>query len=103
MNRATFPSDFGLDLRPQGLQRGLHASRDIKSLLAAVRRHTGKLALWMAVVLAVATFYIVKTAPQYVASTLVLFELQQAASGAAADINNLDAAQADSRLQIIRS
>ena len=103
MNRATFPSDFGLDLRPQELQRGLHASRDIKSLLAAVRRHTGKLALWMAVVLALAAFYIIKTAPQYVASTLVLFELQQGASGAAADINILDAAQADSRLQIIRS
>ena len=103
MNRATYPSDFGLDLQPQGVHRGLHASRDIKSLLAAVRRHAGKLALWVAVVLALATFYIVKTAPEYVASTLVLFELQRPASGTAVDTNVLDAAQADSRLQIIRS
>ena len=103
MNRATFPSDFGLDMRQQGLRRGLHASRDIASLLSAIRRHAGKLALWLAVILAVATLYIVNTAPQYDASTLVLFELQQAASGAAADTNILDAAQADSRMQIIRS
>ena len=103
MNRATYPSNFGLDLQPQGIHRGLHASRDIKSLLSAVRRHAGKLALWVAIVLTLATLYIVRTAPEYVASTLVLFEWQRPASGTAGDIDVLDAAQADSRLQIIRS
>ena len=103
MNRATYSADFGIDMQPHGLHQGLHASRDIKSLLSAVRRHAGKLALWVAVLLTIAAIYIVKTAPEYVASTLVLFELQRPASGVAAELDVLDAAQADSRLQIIRS
>ena len=83
-------------------------SLDMGDLLETGRRHVGKLALWCCFCVGLGVAYLAQTPSEYVASTLVLLEpVRQSNLAPSPDagklVVNLDAAQAESHIQVVKS
>ena len=109
MNSPPVGQSFALDLGTAlGGPAQAGGGADMRDALATCRRHRGKLALWVVVCLHVAMAYLATTPAEYVASTLMILEpVRPSASASVADGRegavSLDAAQADSRIQVVKS
>ncbi len=90
--------------RSSGLWATVGGRREILRLL---RRNGIGLLAWLAVLLVVAGLYLVRTAPQYTASSQIVLEpgrsTAMVSDTGSAPLATLDSAQADSQVQVIKS
>ena len=108
MNQSSLLPPFALDLGLGDRYPGHpHGSFDVADLRATLRRHRGKLLLWCCFCVGLAVLYLASTPPAFTASTTILLEPVRPVVGVPQDsgraLLSLDAAQAESRIQVLKS
>ena len=109
MNIASNKPEFALDLVAPVLQPIQGSDRlDLRDVLSTLRRHLGKSLVWIAICIGASVAYLQSTPPEFVASTMIILEPSHPSIGMstadnARSVESLDAAQADSRIQVVKS
>ena len=108
MNQDTPRQAFALPvLAPQASPQHNHSATSVGDTLRLFRRHRIGLICWLALFIGAALVYLVVTPPEFVASTLIILDPHQATTREVDPENarppTLDAAQADSQIQVVKS